>query len=178
MTRFFYRNSVAAFVEEDANSILGKLASENSFDLVDQQRNSWVYEIELLKRLLAHESDGEIVFEYSIPRLGKRIDVALLLHGIIFVLEFKVGADDYYRADVEQVWDYALDLKNFHEASKNAVIVPILVATDAPESSTTQDFSVYDDLVFEPVMSTMPAIRRRRTPKATRPPSLWQSPYR
>ncbi|MCQ2352190.1 MAG: DUF2075 domain-containing protein [Victivallaceae bacterium] len=132
---------------------MGKLASENSFDLVDQQRNSWVYEIELLKRLLAHESDGEIVFEYSIPRLGKRIDVVLLLHGIVFVLEFKVGADDYYRADVEQVWDYALDLKNFHEASKNAVIVPILVATDAPESSTTQDFSVYDDLVFEPMMS-------------------------
>ena len=41
---------------------------------------------------------GEIVFEYDIPRLGKRIDVVLLLRGIIFCLEFKVGQKDALQA--------------------------------------------------------------------------------
>ena len=30
-------------------------------------------------------------------------------------IEFKVGATRHVRADYEQAWDYALDLKNFHE---------------------------------------------------------------
>ena len=99
------------------------------------------------------EKTGQIIFEYSIPRLGKRIDVILLLHGIVFVLEFKVGADEYCRQDLEQVWDYALDLKNFHEASSSLTIVPILVATNADNASNSKEFSQYNDHVFEPIFS-------------------------
>ena len=152
MNRYFYSDSIANFCRASENESLGALAAENSFDLVDIQRNAWVAEIALLKSVLAHETVGQILFEYSIPRLGKRIDVVLLLHGIVFVLEFKVGADTYYRQDSEQVWDYALDLKNFHEASRDLVIAPILVATEAPDSSATQEFSLYDDRVFEPIL--------------------------
>lgn len=152
MERFFYQNSIHNFLCESDNAILGALAAENSFDLVDLQRNTWQYEIRFMKQILQHRPTGQIIFEYSIPRLGKRIDVVLLLHGIVFALEFKVGADEYLRQDTEQIWDYALDLKNFHEASRNLTIVPILVATDAKTSASTQTFSFYNDAVFEPIL--------------------------
>jgi hypothetical protein len=153
MDRFFYHNHILGFLADSNDAVLGALARNNSFQLVNQQRNALLYEISLLKDLLRNESNGQIIFEYSIPRLGKRIDVVLLLHGIVFVLEFKVGALEYSRQDLEQVWDYALDLKNFHEASSDLTIVPILIATDAKDSSSVQGVSRYDDHVFEPVLS-------------------------
>lgn len=153
MERFFYQNNITGFLVDSEDTILGALARNNSFDLVDLQRNAWLYEITFLKNLLRNESSGHIIFEYSIPRLGKRIDAILLLHGIVFVLEFKVGAKEYLRQDLEQVWDYALDLKNFHEASRNLTIVPILVATDTDSASVSKEVSQYDDQVFEPILS-------------------------
>ena len=153
MERFFYQNNITGFLVDSEDTILGALARNNSFDLLDLQRNAWLYEITFLKNLLRNESSGHIIFEYSIPRLGKRIDAILLLHGIVFVLEFKVGAKEYLRQDLEQVWDYALDLKNFHEASRNLTIVPILVATDADSASVSKEVSQYDDQVFEPILS-------------------------
>ena len=158
MDRFYYQNSITGFLADSEDAILGTLARNNTFDLVDLQRNAWLYEIKLLKNMLRAESAGQIVFEYSIPRLGKRIDVVLLLHGIVFALEFKVGADEYFRQDLEQVWDYALDLKNFHEASRDLTIVPILVATDADSASTSKEVSQYDDQVFEPISANAEAL--------------------
>ena len=158
MERFFYQNNITGFLVDSDDTILGALARNNSFDLVDLQRNAWLYEITFLKNLLRNESSGHIIFEYSIPRLGKRIDAILLLHGIVFILEFKVGAKEYLRQDLEQVWDYALDLKNFHEASRNLTIVPILVATDADSSSVNKEVSQYDDQVFEPILSNAAAL--------------------
>ena len=158
MDRFYYQNSIAGFLADSEDAVLGALARNNTFDLVDLQRNAWLYEIRFLKDLLRAESAGQIVFEYSIPRLGKRIDVVLLLHGIVFVLEFKVGADGYLRQDLEQVWDYALDLKNFHEASRDLTIVPILVATDAESASVKKEVSRYDDRVFEPISANAEAL--------------------
>ena len=158
MDRFYYQNSIAGLLADSEDTILGALARSNTFDLVDLQRNAWLYEIRHLKDMLRTESVGQIVFEYSIPRLGKRIDVVLLLHGIVFVLEFKVGAKEYLRQDLEQVWDYALDLKNFHEASRNLTIVPILVATDADSASIKKEVSHYDDQVFEPISANAEAL--------------------
>ena len=158
MERFFYQNNIVSFLADSDNAILGALAKNNTFDLIDLQRNAWLYEIRFLKNLLHNLKDGQIIFEYSIPRLGKRIDVILLLHGIVFALEFKVGADEYLRQDLEQVWDYALDLKNFHEASRNLTIVPILVATEADSASISKEVSQYDDQVFEPILSNAAAL--------------------
>ena len=158
MDRFYYQNSIAGFLADSENAILGALARSNTFDLIDLQRNAWLYEIKLLKDMLRAEPVGQIVFEYSIPRLGKRIDVVLLLHGIVFVLEFKVGAEEYLRQDLEQVWDYALDLKNFHEASRELPVVPILVATDAESASIQKEVSHYDDQVFEPISANAGAL--------------------
>lgn len=159
MDRFYYQNSIAEFLADSEDAIFGALARNHTFDLVDLQRNAWLYEIKLLKNVLAGSS-GQIVFEYSIPRLGKRIDVVLLLSGIVFTLEFKVGTDEYLRQDLEQVWDYALDLKNFHEASRNLPIVPILIATDAADISVSMETSQYDDHVFEPVLSNASSLSK------------------
>ena len=112
-------------------------------------------EIEILQNSLLpwKESDGRIIFEYDIPRLGKRVDVVLLLHGIIFCLEFKVGETNVLEADVDQVLDYALDLKNFHKYSQDQLIVPILIATKYKSSSTFIQKSVYDDRVVNPLVT-------------------------
>ena len=32
-------------------------------------------------------------------------------------MEFKIGETEFTLAGTDQVWDYALDLKDFHEAS-------------------------------------------------------------
>lgn len=151
MNRYFYADTIENFTNSDPDYILGTLVRSSPFDITDLQRNAWEEEINLLKPILMGEK-GQIIFEYDIPRLGKRIDVVLLLNGIVFALEFKVNAKEYLRQDIEQVWDYALDLKNFHEASHELTIVPILIATDAKDSSVTQKFCIYEDSVFEPVL--------------------------
>lgn len=98
-------------------------------------------------------SKGQIIFEYDIPRLGKRIDLVLLYRGIVFCIEFKVGESRILEGDIDQVLDYALDLKNFHKFSQDKVIVPILVATNFPNSSTDIRMSVYDDRVVNPLVT-------------------------
>ena len=94
-----------------------------------------------------------VVFEYDIPRLGKRIDAVLLLKGIVFCLEFKVGEKDIHEADVDQVLDYALDLKNFHKYSQDKLIVPFLIATEHKSHSSLIQESVYNDRVVNPLVT-------------------------
>lgn len=151
--RWFYSDTVPNFLSVDAATILGRMARENNFPLIDTQRDSWLEEIDLLKQILARRNTGQVLLEYSIPRLGKRIDAVLLLDGVVFVLEFKVGETQFKRPDIEQVWDYALDLKNFHEGSRDLTIVPILIATEAdtPSREELPVPSLYNDRVLEPV---------------------------
>ena len=124
MSRFYYKNNIALFLIETTESILGKLSANNQFALEEQQRNSWITQIESLKAWLPGTT-GEIVFEYSIPRMGKRIDCVIISGATVFPIEFKVGAKSYENLAINQVTDYALDLKNFHEQSYTRNIVPI-----------------------------------------------------
>ena len=118
-------------------------------------RDAWIGELAILKQVLSRYSDreGQIIFEYDIPRLGKRVDAVLLLDGIVFCLEFKVGESRIVEADVDQVLDYALDLKNFHRYSRDAIIVPVLIATHYRASSDVIQMSVYDDRVVNPLVT-------------------------
>jgi len=118
--------------------------------LTHEQTNAWNEEIGLLKHILQGRS-GNVFFEYSIPRLGKRIDVVLLINGVVLCLEFKAGAESYETADREQVWDYALDLKNFHEPSRDLFVAPILIATDAPDEGFELHTCNYDNKVYVPL---------------------------
>lgn len=118
MERFYYGKSIAEFLADGSDAIFGALNKAESFDTAREQKNAWIEEIGLLKSILK-DYEGDVFFEYSIPRLGKRVDVVLLIKGVVLCLEFKAGAERFESADREQVWDYALDLKNFHEPSRD-----------------------------------------------------------
>jgi len=139
MSRYYYQNTISSFLSEDKNTILGKLTSKHEFTLEEQQRNSWLFQIELLKKNL-NCFYGTIVFEYSIPRIGKRIDCVILIKSTVFAIEFKVGSTKFDLAAKDQVLDYALDLKNFHEQSHHKTIVPILICTSASTNNIELQF--------------------------------------
>ena len=155
MARCLYNGSFEQFLSTDEISIFGNLCENYHGEALTTTRDAWKGEISIMRDLLSayRDDDGEIIFEYDIPRLGKRIDIVLLLRGIIFCIEFKVGESRILEADVDQVLDYALDLKNFHRYSQNNVIVPILVATDYHNHSDEIKMSVYDDRVVNPLVS-------------------------
>lgn len=136
-------------MEDPENSILGTLATHHEFALEELQKNSWTSQIRILKERLSTLEKGHIHFEYSIPRMGKRVDVVLLLNDTVFVIEFKVGAKQYEKYAIDQALDYSLDLKNFHEQSHNKKIVPIVVATEAIEFNNTLD--QFEDSIFSPL---------------------------
>ena len=155
MSRCLYNSSFEKFNNADNNSLLGILCDNYHGEALTTTREAWKGEISIMKDVLYELTgkDGIIVFEYDIPRLGKRIDVVLLLDGIIFCVEFKVGESRILEADVDQVLDYALDLKNFHKFSQDHLIVPILVATNFCDTSTDIRMSVYDDRVVNPLVT-------------------------
>ena len=151
MKRAYYSNSIHGFLHDSHSRILGLLAEHHQFALEDLQRNAWIEQNRILKCLFADQPEifGHIFFEYAIPRMGKRVDVVLLIGDVIFVLEFKVGESTYPRYAVDQAVDYCLDLKNFHEQSHQQKIVPVLVATNAPDVSN--EIKTSADQVFFPL---------------------------
>lgn len=153
--RCLYKSDFRNFIDSDPYYILGRIHNAFHGNTLTTTDEAWLGEIEILQEALSQwkNETAEIIFEYDIPRLGKRIDVVLLLRGIIFCLEFKIGQKDALQADVEQVMDYALDLKNFHRYSHDRVIVPILVPTKHPSSSCIFQPSVYDDSIFNPLIT-------------------------
>ncbi|RMD68993.1 MAG: DUF2075 domain-containing protein, partial [Bacteroidetes bacterium] len=153
MERAYYSAQIEDFVHASVEAVLGELADNNQFALEITQKNAWKQQIELLQRLLPTYS-GKIYFEYSIPRMGRRIDVLLFIQGVIFVLEFKVGERTFHRQSIDQVWDYALDLKNFHETSHGLLIAPILVATRAKQASIHIGLTPHNDNMLYPILSS------------------------
>ena len=153
--RCLYDSRIDTFIEIEKETIFGSLCNKYHGDALTTTREAWIGEIEILQRELCSwkNTDGRIVFEYDIPRLGKRVDVVLLLRGIVFCLEFKVGETSILETDVDQVLDYALDLKNFHKFSRDRVIVPILIATKYKNASSLIQSSVYDDRVVNPLVT-------------------------
>lgn len=154
-TRCLYDSDIKSFLEKDKDAVFGVLCDNYHGDAITTQREAWKSEINILQNVLIpwKESGGRIVFEYDIPRLGKRIDVVLLIRGIIFCMEFKVGESAILEKDVDQVLDYALDLNNFHKYSQGKVIVPILIATKFKNNSLQIKKSAYDDLVMNPLVT-------------------------
>ena len=130
MNPYFYSNTISNFINSSTNEIFGTITLNSDFPDEVTQKGAWTEEIRILIEVLKNE-EGKIFFEYSIPRMGRRIDVVLIIKNVIFVVEFKVGEKDFYQSAVDQVWDYGLDLKNFHETSHEHLIAPVLVCTDS-----------------------------------------------
>ncbi len=142
--RTYYSAKVSDFLNTPNNNILGELLICHNFSNDIEQKRAWEQQISILKSTLKNFLPGHLFFEFSIPRLGKRIDNVLILNGIIYLLEFKVYSKSYDSYAFEQVVDYALDLKNFHKGSHNKTIIPILVATDAPNVEINISFNEDD----------------------------------
>ena len=154
MKREYYSDSISNFLQSSPEVVLGKLAVNNEFALIQTQRDAWLAEIGFLHDILL-KYEGSIYFEYSIPRMGRRIDVVLLIGPVIFVLEFKVGEGEFTSYAIDQVCDYALDLKNFHDTSHEQYIAPILVATNAKGVIPIISVTPQNDKLLFPIKSNV-----------------------
>ena len=153
--RCLYNSDFETFLKQDVTSIFGVLNENFHGNENTSTREAWIEEIVILKNVVSklNDDNGQIIFEYDIPRLGKRIDAVILYKGIVFCLEFKVGESKILEMDIDQVLDYALDLKNFHKFSRDKVIAPILIATKYPNRTEEIQMSVYDDSVINPLVT-------------------------
>lgn len=148
MNRSYYSEKFTDFVAENNNSILAQLTKNHQFStLSQQQKNAWIKQIEILKDKLKGINFDKILFEYTIPRMGKRADNVLFYKGVVYLLEFKINSKNYPSIDLKQAEGYALDLKKFQQGSKDLVIVPILVSTKASDFENT--ITVYHDRVVK-----------------------------
>ena len=150
MLNYYFGDTIDNFFRKNTEEIIGTITLSNQFDSNMNQNKSWKQQIEILKKSLVGLS-GTIYFEFSIPRMGKRVDCILIIRNIVFVVEFKVGEKEYLSANYDQVWDYALDLKNFHKPSHNAILVPILLATEAKDSAIQIIETSHDDQLIKPL---------------------------
>jgi len=150
MNRSYYSNTIEKFILTKPEEIIGEMAILSKFADEVSQKSAWREEIRILLKILP-KYQGSIYFEYSIPRMGQRIDVLLLIKSVIFILEFKVGETEFPLHAIDQVWDYALDLKNFHETSHDVFIAPILISTEANISETFISFTTSEDKILTPV---------------------------
>ena len=136
--RAYYSALIPDFLRQSTNEILGIIHTNDvSAETTIQQSNTWEAEVKILKEQLRNLSGGRIIFEYTIPRMGKRVDVVVLYHNIVFLLEFKCGDDEYRQSTYDQVYDYALDLRNFQKESHNKLLVPMMISTRAPRYKNT-----------------------------------------
>ena len=140
----YYCNSIPGFIRDNSTSIIGQL-DRHSFEVNKDQSDAWENQIsELQHRLEECGMECDIIFEYDIVRLGKRIDVILLIRHMVFSLEFKNGKNIFTAQDAQQAEDYAIDIKNFHKVSEDLYVCPILIATTAPPYSKN-DSGCYPD---------------------------------
>jgi hypothetical protein len=178
MTRAYYSASSKELVAATLESIVGSLAQQSPFEVNPAQRDAWVLQIRQLQGLARLIPDSHFFLEFSIPRMGRRADVVIVWRGVVYVVEYKVGATGYAGTALDQVLGYALDLKNFHETSHDLSIVPVLVATGAMARPVR--VSWYEDRVAAPVSATpatlmdvMSAFTQAGAP--TIDPSAWEA---
>jgi hypothetical protein len=157
MNRAYYSSSIKEFLSDSINEIVGKLSIESEFPVEFPQIMAWEQEIKIMKEILS-QYNGSIYFEFSIPRMGKRIDILLIIKSVIFILEFKIGDNEFHSYAIDQVWDYALDLKNFHETSHNKVIAPILIATNVKQNEPIIISTTQEDKLLTPLKSNLSSL--------------------
>lgn len=155
--RAYYSASIKDFLAQSTSEILGVIHQNCiSVETTIQQNNTWEQEVNILKNQLAGIEEGRIIFEYTIPRMGRRVDVVLLHKNVVYLLEFKCGDDQYRASTVDQVYDYALDLRNFQKESHDKLIANIIVSTRAPQVDIK---IVENERIIEPIFCNSTNIR-------------------
>lgn len=155
LARAAYRASIRDFITTSPDSVLVAIESASSFTIETTQRDAWREQVRIMRGVLpALDVDGLIAVEFVVPRMGKRIDVLLVVGAVVYVLEFKVGEREFASDALRQVWDYALDMKTFHRTSREAVIVPVLVATSGRVDAAFASIESAHDGVVRPLRAT------------------------
>lgn len=150
--RYYYSDSITDFLTRSTNEISGALSRAYTSDINKQTSNSWQEEIETLQKSLAkYANRGSVYFEYNIPRMGRRVDVIALIDRIVFVLEYKTAEQKFSHEASTQVWDYAIDLKNFQRGCIDRKIIPILVVPNEKSKRCVLDLKPFKDDVYEPL---------------------------
>lgn len=151
--RWMYGEKLERFLCQDASAILGELSMNSRGSIESTQRTAWDDQIRIMKSVRFPEplvAAASIYFELTVPRLGRRADVVLIIGHVMFILEFKAGESSFNRSALDQVWDYALDFKNFHETSHDLCIIPVLIATEATEQPLMIGANTHNDGLIEP----------------------------
>lgn len=159
MLNYFYSDSISEFLNKSTETIIGEISVNGRLEYKQTQLLAWEYQIDILKNTLKDFS-GNLYFEFSIPRMGKRVDCLLIIKNIVFVIEFKVGEKEFINQNIEQVWDYALDLKNFHKPSHELILVPILIATDAENSFIEISTTSHNDNLINPIKTNQQDLKK------------------
>jgi len=159
MKREYYKDSIPHFRATSPDEILGKLVRGSGFAIEQTQRDAWLSEIAILHQVISN-LNGQIYFEYAIPRMGKRIDVVLVTGSVVFILEFKVGEREFTSSALDQVCDYALDLKNFHESSRDCLVAPVLIATRAQQAAPIVCSTPQNDKLLSPIRCNADLLRQ------------------
>lgn len=150
--RAYYHASIAEFLVHGDSHILAELTRYSPFAVETTQVAAWSEQINILTRVLGSLGvSGSVYFEFTVPRVGRRIDVLAVIQHVVFVIEFKVGESEFRAGAVDQAWDYALDLKNFHSTTHDKAVVPIVVATRATSVLSTLSAKRDEDGVLRPV---------------------------
>jgi hypothetical protein len=134
LPRAWYSAPISTFLSQTNEEVIGHLASNSALSIETGQRDAWISTIQILKNSLQGHG-GHLLLEFNIPRMGTRADAVLLIGGCVVILEFKVGEKLVNREALNQVWEYALDTKNFHEPSHSLPIIPVLIPTEYPHGS-------------------------------------------
>ena len=152
--RYLYSDTIDKFLQKNTDTIVGEITLSATQDINKETSNSWQQEVEILKEVLApYAQKGSVYFEYNIPRMGRRADVIVLVDGIVFVLEFKTSEQRFTREALIQVWDYAIDLKNFQEGSRDRILMPIVVAPKEKNKNCHIELEPFEDDVYQPLVS-------------------------
>ena len=158
MLNFYYSDRISDFQKKSIEEVIGAITVGNTFDVKGTENHSWLQQIPILKEAL-EGLEGTIFFEFSIPRMGKRIDVLAIIQGVVLFLEFKVGESKFQSYHIEQVWDYALDLKNFHEPSHDMLMAPILIASESKVSHLKIETTIHNDRLIKPLKTGFQDLR-------------------
>lgn len=152
--RYLYSDTIDSFLQKSTDTIVGEITLSATQDINKETSNSWQQEVEVLKDVLSpYAQKGSVYFEYNIPRMGRRADVIVLIDGIVFVLEFKTSEQKFTREALIQVWDYAIDLKNFQEGSRDRILIPIVVAPKEKNKNCHIELKPFEDDVYQPLVS-------------------------
>lgn len=152
--RYLYSDTIDSFLQKNTDTIVGEITLSATQDINKETSNSWQQEVEVLKNVLSpYAQKGSVYFEYNIPRMGRRADVIILIDGIVFVMEFKTSEQKFTREALIQVWDYAIDLKNFQEGSRDRILIPIVVAPKEKNKNCHIELKPFEDDVYQPLVS-------------------------